>query len=283
MTTLAVRNGAFGRATVTRPARALSPHAHREGHVIVALNGGGGGAIHGRDAAYPLAEDHAVLIDPWCPHRFAPGSGAAGEVLTLYIEPDWFAAHRGAPLAFGTARVAMGPGLSALSRRVAATLAAEHGEPELDHALASLTAGLHGLSHRARPEAGGARRACDFRVRRAVRLLRDAVARGVEASLDGVAREAGLSRPHFFKMFQEEVGVTPGTFVSTLKMERSYDRLTETDDTVTAIAMDLGFASQASFTRFFIAQSGIAPTAYRQALARDATGGGLVKETVRYA
>lgn len=278
MTTLAVRNGAFGRATVNRLGRALAPHAHREGHVIVTLRGRGG-AIHGRDAAYPLAEGHAVLIDPWSPHRFAPGPGPESTFLTLYIEPDWFAARRRATLSFGAPCVAMTPALSTLAREVAAMLASDGGAAALDRALAALAGGLHRLSHRVAPAGRGARGVGDFRIRRAVRLLRDGVVGGTDAKLDAVAREAGLSRPHFYKMFQEEMGVTPGTFVNALKMERSYDRLARTEDTVTAIALDLGFASQASFTRFFIAQSGMAPTAYRQALARDAGR----KETVRYA
>ena len=126
----------------------------------------------------------------------------------------------------------------------------------------------------------------DFRIRRALRLMREAVAMGEEVDLDRTAREAGLSRPHFFKLFRAHVGVTPGTFVNALKMEASYERLSVGRDTVTAIGLDLGFASQASFTRFFIAQSGIAPSDYRQAVAAMRTVGARTRvgnETVGYA
>ena len=44
----------------------------------------------------------------------------------------------------------------------------------------------------------------------------------------------------------------------------SIDRLTQSEDPVTSIGLDLGFASQASFTRFFSNNIGIAPTDYRR-------------------
>jgi AraC-like DNA-binding protein len=47
-------------------------------------------------------------------------------------------------------------------------------------------------------------------------------------------------------------------------MEAAIGRLTTTGDAVTTIGLDLGFASQASFTRFFVSNVGIAPTDYRR-------------------
>jgi AraC-like DNA-binding protein len=86
-----------------------------------------------------------------------------------------------------------------------------------------------------------------------------------ELALDWVAAESGLSRPHFYKLFRQNMGVTPNIYLNTLRMETSIDRLAKTDDPVTAIGLDLGFASQASFTRFFTANVGIPPTDYRRA------------------
>ena len=45
----------------------------------------------------------------------------------------------------------------------------------------------------------------DFRVRTSVRLMQDRV--GDHVALDEIARESGLSRPHFYKLFREQVGV----------------------------------------------------------------------------
>jgi AraC-like DNA-binding protein len=82
--------------------------------------------------------------------------------------------------------------------------------------------------------------------------------------LDTIARDVGLSRPHFYKLFRQHVGLTPNVYLNTLRMEAAISRLTTTSDAVTTIGLDLGFASQASFTRFFVSNVGIAPTDYRR-------------------
>ena len=47
-------------------------------------------------------------------------------------------------------------------------------------------------------------------------------------------------------------------------MERAIDRLTASHEAVSDIGLDLGFSSQASFSRFFIANGVVAPSAYRR-------------------
>jgi AraC-like DNA-binding protein len=47
-------------------------------------------------------------------------------------------------------------------------------------------------------------------------------------------------------------------------MERAIERLTATTEAVAAIGLDLGFSSQASFTRFFIANGVVPPSTYRR-------------------
>jgi transcriptional regulator GlxA family with amidase domain len=102
----------------------------------------------------------------------------------------------------------------------------------------------------------------DFRVRKSMRLMSERL--GEDLELDDVARDAGLSRPHFYKLFRKQTGITPNLFLNTLRMERAIDSLTGTEKSVTDIGFDLGFSSQASFTRFFTANVGIAPTDYRR-------------------
>ena len=84
---------------------------------------------------------------------------------------------------------------------------------------------------------------------------------GVE--LDSVARDAGLSRPHFYKLFRENTGVTPALYANTMRIERALDRLMASQTSVTDIGYELGFSSQSHFTHFFAANVGIAPTSYR--------------------
>jgi transcriptional regulator GlxA family with amidase domain len=103
----------------------------------------------------------------------------------------------------------------------------------------------------------------DFRIRNSIRLMRDNF--GEEIFLDNIARDSGLSRPHFYKLFRQNVGLTPNMYLNMLRMENAIDLLTTTTESITSIGLDMGFSSQASFTRFFTSNVGIAPTDYRRA------------------
>ncbi len=105
-----------------------------------------------------------------------------------------------------------------------------------------------------RPAAGSAiavRRSSfiDFRVRKSIVLMSEQL--GSEIELDEVARDAGLSRPHFYKLFRRQTGVTPNIYLNTLRMERAVQRLGQTDHSITDIGYELGFSCQSVFTRFF--------------------------------
>ncbi|WP_097107767.1 helix-turn-helix domain-containing protein [Hoeflea halophila] len=49
-------------------------------------------------------------------------------------------------------------------------------------------------------------------------------------------------------------------------MERAIDRLALSQEAVSDIGFDLGFSSQASFSRFFIANGVVPPSAYRRSI-----------------
>jgi len=103
---------------------------------------------------------------------------------------------------------------------------------------------------------------CDARIRKSLVIMNDHVRN--DLPLDDIARAAGLSRPHFYRLFRDNLGVTPNVYMNMLRMEFAVERLVYTNQPVTSIALDLGFASQASFTRFFGANQGIPPTDYRR-------------------
>ena len=79
------------------------------------------------------------------------------------------------------------------------------------------------------------------------------------------ARVSGLSRPHFYRLFRTQTGVTPHLYLNTLIMEQALDALVATEVPIADISFDLGFSSQSGFTRFFAANVGMAPTEYRRA------------------
>ena len=105
----------------------------------------------------------------------------------------------------------------------------------------------------------------DFRLRRAINLLSERL--GEPVDLAEISRSAGLSRPHFFKLFREQMGLPPTIFLNALRMERAIERLARGKETVSEIGLDLGFATPASFSRFFIANGVVPPSAYRRSVA----------------
>lgn len=82
-------------------------------------------------------------------------------------------------------------------------------------------------------------------------------------TLTGLAREAGMSRYHFLRIFREVAGVTPHQFVLRRRMHRAAIRLRKTALPVSAIAFDEGFADLSTFNRRFRKVMGATPTAWR--------------------
>jgi AraC-like DNA-binding protein len=261
---LAVFHGHFGRATVYQLNRPFNVHAHREGHLIFHV-GGTPGIIEVLDQPHVLCEDTVVAVNPWEPHNFLPRDLADGALfLVLYVNSEWFAGVRG--LRFGCTKFRR---TATLDRNIRAAAAMVCGAPSLkslDGELRSLIDACHEESWcqaDRSPRGGAGSTITDFRVRKSIQLLAEGV--GAEIELDLIAREAGLSRPHFYKLFRTQTGVTPHLYVNTLLMERALDSLVTTVASIADIGFDLGFSSQSAFTHFFASNVGMAPTDYRRA------------------
>jgi AraC-like DNA-binding protein len=261
---VAVLHGAFGRACLYTMDRTMVSHAHREGHLLFHVYGSPG-EVYVNGCAIPLGPGQAVAVNPWQAHYYhQPVPGGQTLVLVLYIRPTWFwsgIGSRTTALRFGRAAIEVTDELARL-KDVSAMLDRDQHDPVINDWLLSLTQYCLDLSWHGRDPSE--RFACvrDFRLRKAIQLLEQHVCEPVE--LDSVARETGLSRPHFYKLFRQQVGVTPNLYLNSLRMERAIERLTRTTEAVAAIGLDLGFSSQASFSRFFIANGVVPPSAYRR-------------------
>lgn len=268
-TAIAVQHGRFGRVTLYHLDRSMAIHAHREGHLIFHLQGADA-SIKISETDYPLTATMAAAINPWQPHNFQHSFGTRGALcLVLYIKPAWFLeAGRSAEAAlrFGRNAIEVTDQVGRLVFRVADLLMKPELSPLFDGYLYELTHQCFDQSWQWMPEwpSSPQPQPCipDYRVRNSIRLMASQLGEGIV--LDKIARDAGLSRPHFFKLFRQHVGLTPNVYLNTLRMEAAISRLTTTTDAVTSIGLDLGFASQASFTRFFVSNVGIAPTDYRR-------------------
>ncbi len=90
---------------------------------------------------------------------------------------------------------------------------------------------------------------------------------GAVHSIGELARRAAMSSRHFTRVFTEEVGEAPGSYVERIRTEAARRQLEETDDTVTAIAARCGFGSAETLRRNFVRRLGISPDQYRKSFA----------------
>jgi AraC-like DNA-binding protein len=273
---IAVAHGPFGRVCLYAVDRVMAPHAHREGHLIFHVGGPPAElVIDGR--AWPFAPGQAVAVSPWQTHFYRPiYAGVPVMNLVLYIRPAWFleaARCATASLRFGRAGIEVTDHLRRIVLETARAMSLP--EPEdgaIEERLCTLTQAAFDQSWQwtsrgaaftgPDPAHGFARH--DFRIRKALKLFREDLAQLPD--LDAVAREVGLSRPHFYKLFREQVGVTPNIYLNALRMEQAIGALVGSDAPVADIGFDLGFSSQASFSRFFISNGVVAPSAYRRSV-----------------
>ena len=266
---VAVYHGNFGRASIYHLDRPITTHAHREGHLIFQLNGPMSRvAINQVD--HLLDTGYALAINSWDPHAFHPPCVGHGcDYLILYIRPLWFLQHgrtSKSALTFGRAHVEINRILARQIAIVTELLLDPRGTALFDGYLYELIRESFEQSWGDAPigHAAADRRGInDFRVRKSIKLMSDNPTADVR--LDRIAREAGLSRPHFYKLFRRQMGITPQLFMNTLLIERAIDQLIWTSISVTDLSYELGFPSQSGFTRFFAANAGMAPSGYRRA------------------
>ncbi|MCU4182065.1 helix-turn-helix transcriptional regulator [Bosea sp. BH3] len=267
---VAVCHGPFGRVSIYDLDRPLVLHAHREAHLIFYLEGGMG-RVDVNGQSIRVDPFMGVAINPWEPHNFQPErNGSFGLFLVVYLKPDWLAAQTTTPaggLVFPSSELVVTRELAAWRDKAVEMLLCSRRELNLSAVLMALAQAssepigcdlASSLIHLAEEDA------IDRRVRRACRLLEEHPSH--EGVLASVAREAGLSRAHFFKLFKEQIGVTPTVFSNTVRLDAALDRIVMSRDPVTSISDGLGFSCQSVFTRFFTAHMGMAPSDYRRAL-----------------
>ncbi|MBB6307480.1 helix-turn-helix transcriptional regulator [Xanthobacter tagetidis] len=267
---VAVCHGPFGRVSIYQLDRPLVLHAHREAHLIFYLEGAHGlVTVSGQEVR--IDPFMGVAINPWEPHNFHPDRlGCSGLFLVVYLRPEWLRAQTMTPTggrAFPASALVVTRELAAWRDKAVDMLLSSHRELTLAPVLMALAQAssepigpdlVASLLHQS---ADGA---LDKRVARACRLLEEHPS--YEGVLACVAREAGLSRAHFFKLFREQVGVTPSVFANTVRLDAALERIVRSNDPVKLIGHRIGFSCQSVFTRFFTAHMGMSPSDYRRAL-----------------
>ena len=83
-------------------------------------------------------------------------------------------------------------------------------------------------------------------------------------TLESLAREVGLSRSALAERFTDVVGTPPMQYLANWRMQLAAGRLLSGSDSVAAVAGQVGYESEAAFSRAFKKAVGMAPSQWRR-------------------
>ena len=269
--------GRFGRVALLDMNAPLVGHAHHHCHILIKA-GGVDSAFSVRGERAPLTDDSAVLVNAWEHHKYEHDAppGERTLILALYIEPPWLAdiqrslALSGHPRFFQQSCVRINAATRKITEEFVLELwwADEVSPGRLETLLFNLIiavidsySGWRDLAAllRSKPPVS-----MDPRIRRAIALMKQDVVHDFD--VDDLAAQTGLSRAHFYTLFQRDTQVTPLVYSNVLRFEAAVDRLTHSQASVGEVAHDLGFSAPGHFSRFFREHQGITPSDYRRAV-----------------
>jgi AraC family transcriptional regulator len=99
-------------------------------------------------------------------------------------------------------------------------------------------------------------------VERAISTMRENL--GEDLTVDDIAKAAMFSKFHFTRVFQRVTGLSPGRFLSALRLQRAKQLLVSTSLNVADISMKVGYNSVGTFSSRFSRSVGMPPTTYRR-------------------
>ena len=88
-------------------------------------------------------------------------------------------------------------------------------------------------------------------------------------TLETAAENASMSYSHFSRVFKETFKMTFSKYITRLKVEKSIPLLTNTDLSITDIAMECGFSNLSHFVKCFKEEKGITPNKFRTSVLED--------------
>jgi len=270
---LRIVHGAFGRVALLDMDGALVRHAHPHCHVLIKADGADTQFLV-RDQIVPLTGENAVLINAWEPHAYLHDPRRPRTIiLALYIEPIWLAGFRknwtasGAPGFFDRQSGALSPRIQRLANALAFSMTYQSDSGvEQERLLSDL---MIAVIERFSPwrdvtasmRDAARRHTVDWRIRRAASMIR--ANPGEIGDMSGLAAEVGLSRAHFFRLFEQSLAVPPRVFLNVVRLEYAVGALVNTDVTLAELSDRLGFSAPPHFSRFFRDHAGASPREFR--------------------
>lgn len=104
--------------------------------------------------------------------------------------------------------------------------------------------------------------AIEAAVERVIHAMRENL--GEQITMDDMARTAMFSKFHFSRIFLRVTGISPGRFLSALRLQEAKRLLLTTAMTVADISHLVGYNSIGTFSSRFRASVGVSPSEYRQ-------------------
>lgn len=270
---LSILQGRFGRVALLEMDRSLVTHAHRDCHVLLKFSGADT-AFDVRGQICPLTDATAVLVNAWEPHAYTHGACAPQTlILALYIDPTWLGAIDSRLLCSGHSQF-FPRSCVYVTREICDSTLSLGNQMLLGNILSTREAeiAVFNLMIRVIDAFSDRKALCrerpplvvsDHRIRRVLRHMRKTLSEPLDTR--ALANVAGLSRPHFFAQFKRNTGLTPALFLNTIRMEAATRILIDSEESLSDVALDLGFDAHSNFTRFFRQHQGVTPSEYRRA------------------
>lgn len=82
--------------------------------------------------------------------------------------------------------------------------------------------------------------------------------------IEELAELASMSRANFIRVFQQQLGMSPGKFLTKVRLDLAAFLLKQSQQSVLAIALEVGYQSEAHFSKAFKNAYQISPSAYRK-------------------
>lgn len=103
----------------------------------------------------------------------------------------------------------------------------------------------------------------EMAVERAIDTMRSDLSE--QLTVDDMARAAMFSKFHFTRVFARVTGVSPGRFLSAMRLQAAKRMLITTSLNVTDISIRVGYNSVGTFSTRFTRSVGLSPTMFRRA------------------
>lgn len=264
----AFHEGAFGQAIVLEAGTDLVPHSHSESQIVFWLGGAHAHAQVGAECVQ-YEENTAVAINAYQSHDMTLlGDDGAAVFLVFMISRQWLNERRkvtGRPFVFPSPRIPIDAGLRQVCWQVLDLILTAREQKKLvdEHIEKLIIATIDAASSTVTSTTRLLPPLLDHRLRSAIALMRAQVNERV--TLDEIANKVGLSRAHFFTLFREQLNTTPQVFWSAIRVEEAMRRLVVGSESLTTVAMDLGFSATNNFSRFFKEHTGVSPSTFRRA------------------